>query len=315
MDRTDSPETSPSTARPTGLGLLVAATRPGFLVTAVVPVLIGLGAASRVSPLDAGSAALTLAGAVLAHAGANVLNDVHDDRAGCDAINTDRIAPFTGGSRLIQDDAISAGTMLTLGWTLLAVAALIGGLLTLLAGPALLVIGFAGLLVGHAYSAPPLRLCARGMGEAAVALGFGVLIPLGTAWVQLGRFEPIVLAAGLPFAAMVAAILYINQFPDFRADAATHKRNWVVRLGPRAARPGFPLLWVGGYGLLVAATLAELLPAAALLGLLPLPLHAFATRVLWRYFETPAALRPAIVATLAAGLGSGILIAIGCAFG
>jgi len=293
----------------------LAATRPGFLTAAVIPVLIGLAAVSLNTAVNWLTAVLTLLGAVAAHAGINVLNDVYDARAGCDDINADRVFPFTGGSRIIQNRVLSIASMTRFGWLLLAATALIGLILTGLAGSGLLLIGLAGLLIGWAYSAPPLRLSGRGLGELSVGLGFGLVIPLGTAYVQIHQLDLSVLWAGLPFGFLIALVLYINQFPDLRADAASGKRNWVVRLGARNARLGYPLLVAGAYLSLLLAVLLGGLPVYALLGLAALPLHLRAWRMLWREAGRPQALRPAIEATLNGTMLHGILVAIGITAG
>ena len=79
------------------------ATRPPFLIASVLPVLVGTAWASaafhRFNGLLFG---LALAATVLAHAAANVYNDVGDDLIGADAGNTDRIYPYNGGSSFIQ---------------------------------------------------------------------------------------------------------------------------------------------------------------------------------------------------------------------
>ncbi len=97
----------------------LAATRPRFLSITVVAVLVGLASAigSGVAPHWT-SAALTLLGAVLIHAGANLVNDYHDREA--DAGNTERLFPFTGGSRMIQDGVFGARTIAAFGYALLA---------------------------------------------------------------------------------------------------------------------------------------------------------------------------------------------------
>ena len=202
-----------------------------------------------------------------------------------------------------------------LGWGLVAASIIIGLVLTVVSGPFLVLIGLAGLLIGWAYSAPPLRLCARGLGELGVAVGFGLLIPLGTVSVQTATVSPVAMAAGLPFALLIALVLYVNQFPDLRADAATGKRNWVVRLGAERARAGYPLFAGAAYVSLVAFIAAEILPASAAAALLALPLHAKGARRLWRRAATPAELRPAIVATLNGTILHGLLLAIGIAAG
>lgn len=272
-----------------------------------MPVLIGLAVAAHHGALDAGLAVLSLLGAVLAHAGANVLNDVYDLE--CDRLNEDRVFPFSGGSRAITNEVLDRRTAATLGWQLTALAAVIGIVLALQAGPGLVVIGLVGLLLGWAYSAPPFRLSAKGLGELTVGLAFGVVIPAGTVFVQLGWVPLESLWAGLPYAFLIALVLYINQFPDYRADRAAGKRNWVVRLGPAAARPGYAALAAAAYGSLVALVALGLLPLAALAGLLTLPLHARALAGLWRHAARPALLRPAIVATLTGTLVHGLLVA------
>ena len=81
----------PATERPRGWRVWFAATRPAFLGITAVAVLVGLAAAaSEGLALDPLRAVLTLAGALLVHAGANVVNDFHDRHA--DEGNEDRIA-------------------------------------------------------------------------------------------------------------------------------------------------------------------------------------------------------------------------------
>lgn len=296
---------------PAPVSRYLAATRPGFLTAAAVPVLIALAAAGVEGAVHWVTGLLTLLGAVIAHAGANVLNDYFDARAGCDEANADRVFPFTGGSRIIQNGVLGLEEMGRYGWLLLVTATIIGFILTAVSGPGLLMIGLAGMVVGWAYSAPPLRLCARGLGEPAVAVGFGVLIPLGTAYVQLGRLSPTAFWAALPFAVFIMLVLYINQFPDVRSDAATGKRNWVVRLGPDRARFGYPLLALFAYTLLVIGVVLGPLPWLALLGLATVPLHAWAATLLMQHAGETEGLRPAIVTTLNATMLHGILVTVG----
>lgn len=296
---------------PSSAARYAAATRPGFLTAAAVPVLIGIAAASLSGAVHWLPAFMTMIGAVAAHAAINVLNDYYDDRAGCDEINSDRVFPFTGGSRVIQNGIFESRQMASYGWILLGFSAFTGVLLTYVSGPGLLLIGALGFGIGWAYSAPPIRLCARGLGETGVAVGFGVLIPLGAAYVQLGRLDPVALWAGLPFAFLIAAVLYINQFPDYRADAATGKRNWVVRLGRYRAKTGYPLLIGLSYASLLAGATIGPLPMHALFGFAALPFHVTGSRRLWAHAEQPAALKPAIEATLNGTMLQGILITVG----
>jgi 1,4-dihydroxy-2-naphthoate octaprenyltransferase len=213
------------------------ATRPPFLVASVMPVLLGSAWAGAVFHRFNGLLfGLALAATVLAHAATNVYNDVSDDLIGADPGNTDRIYPYTGGSRFIQTGLMSRQQMTVLALVLAACALLLGGMLTVLRGAGVILFGVAGLLLGLLYSLPGAQLSARGLGEAAVAIGFGALPVLGAVWLQAGVIDSGAVLICLPVSAWVAAILLINEVPDAEADRRAFKRTLVVRWGAAAAR-------------------------------------------------------------------------------
>jgi 1,4-dihydroxy-2-naphthoate polyprenyltransferase len=225
------------------------ATRPPFLIASAMPVMIGTAwASSAFHRFDGLLFALALMTTVLAHAGANVYNDVGDDVIGADAQNTDRIYPYTGGSRFIQTGLLSRLQMTRLALGLAAAAIVLGVLLTVLRGPGVVLLGIIGFALGLLYSLPGAQLSARGIGEAAVAISFGVLPVLGSVWLQAGTIDSGATLVCLPVSAWAAAILIINEVPDMEADRRVQKRTLVVRWGAGGAR------WI--YWLLTLATLA-----------------------------------------------------------
>ncbi|CAG0974855.1 1,4-dihydroxy-2-naphthoate octaprenyltransferase [Burkholderiales bacterium] len=288
----------------------LAATRPAFLSVTLVGCLLGLATAVFAGqPLAAPTALLTAILALLAHAAVNVLNDYFDHRNGTDLFNTQRVFPFTGGSRFIQNGVISAETTRRFG-LLLFLAVIPGGLVLVLAsGPGLLLIGALGLGVGWAYSAPPLQLASRGLGELAVAAGW-LLVVLGADYVQRGAFAWQPLGAGLGFALLVANLLYLNQFPDVQADARAGKRTLVVRLGVGRARWGYLALALAAHTATLLAVLLGALPKLALWAELSLPVSLLAARVLWRHAANPPRLVPGIRLTILAALLHGLLLAL-----
>ena len=238
------------------------ATRPPFFTASVLPVLVGTAWASTAfHRFDGLLFGLALAAVVLAHAATNVYNDVSDDLIGADPDNTDRIYPYTGGSRFIQAGLLSRTQMARLALGLAASALLLGALLALLRGSGVILFGVAGLGLGLLYSLPGAQLSARGIGEAAVAVGLGALPVLGAAWLQTGRIDSGAVLICLPVSAWVAAILIMNEVPDVEADRRAHKRTLVVRWGAGGAR------WI--YGGLTAIALAASV-AASLHHALPL---------------------------------------------
>lgn len=289
------------------------ATRLPFLSVTLVGCVIGLAAASADgAPLSLITALATVVFALLAHAGVNVINDYHDQDT--DRINDERVFPFTGGSRFIQNGVMSPAEARRLGLGLLAAVIPAGVWLAWRSGPELLAVGMAGLLIGWVYSAPPLRLNRRGLGETCVAAGF-TLIVVGTDFVQRGSFALQPLAAGVSYALMVTNILYINQFPDLRADAAAGKRNWVVILGPRRARWGYALIGLAAHLWIVAMAVSGTLPIGALAALGSAPLALKAHAGLHLDAETPARLAAPIRLTIAAALSHGTLLAAGLVAG
>jgi len=289
--------------------LYLAATRPAFLTASLAAAMVGLASASFSGvPLNGGLAAATLIFALLAHAGVNVLNDYYDALNGTDECNVERIFPFTGGSRFIQNGVLTKTQTARFGFALMAGVALAGLVLMRASSPQLLYIGLAGLFIGWAYSAPPFKLNSRGVGEICVAAGF-LLITVGTDFVQRGHFALEPVWAGMSYALLVANLLYINQFPDRSADGIAGKLHWVARLEVRQARWGYALIAALAYGWLTLAVASGKLPAFALAAWLAMPLSLAAGKQLFRYAHQPQRLAPAIQSTIMAMLmHAGLLV-------
>lgn len=279
----------------------------------------------------------TLAGALLAHAGANLINDYGDHLSGNDAANRSS-GPFNGGSRVIQEGRISPRRVLGLALLCLSAAAAVGLSLNralngawLAPGP-LPALGALGLALGVLYSIGPLRLSHRGWGDAAVILGFGPVLVLGAHYVQWGTLTPDAawqalpaLLASLPIGLLTGLILFVNGFADFAADRAVGKRTWVVRLADTGSGADYRrpfAVYTAGMALsfaLVAmlALTGWLLPALAtpwvLLGLLPAGLAWQAVGLGRRWLAggaEPALLRPVSALTILVHLSTGLCLTL-----
>lgn len=246
---------------------LFLATRPMFFPASVLPVLAGTASGYRASGhLDTGALLLALASVMCVHAAANVINDVYDDISGTDRINKNRIFPFTGGSRFIQNGIMSQRQMRHWGLTLLGFAAIFGTALLVMKGIGVLLFGFAGTAVFLVYSVPPVQLSARGLGEAAVGIGFGVIPVTGAAWLQAGAATSEAFLLSIPVALWITNVLLINEVPDAEADGKTGKKTLVVILGYGRARKVYLLLNVFAVLAVVAAVAGDVLPPAAIVG-------------------------------------------------
>jgi len=256
-------------------------------------------------------AVLALLALVCLHAGANLANDYYDHLSGNDEINVTRAAPFTGGSRFIQDGKVQPWEILAASLVSLAFGAAIGAYLVVVTGWPILVLGILGGATGFFYTAPPLKLGYRGLGEIFIFLDFGLLPVLGAYYVQRQTFSTGAAIAGACVGLLMANVLWINQFQDVEADAVVGKRHWVVRLGRRASSRIHAALFALAYAAIIGAVLWRALPVWALLGLLSLPLAAKAALVSLKHHDRLDQLTPANAATVGTHLTTSILLASG----
>ena len=282
---------------------LLLATRPKFFAASVLPVLLGTAWGYKVGgEFDLVVFALALVAILCVHGGANVLNDVFDELGGSDPINDDRIYPYSGGSRFIQNGVMNVAEMARWGSALLGLGMVLGAALIAIKGMTVLLFGLAGIALATLYSMPPVQLSARGWGEAAVGIGFGVLPVCGAAWLQSGVIDGAVLLVSVPVSLWVANILLINEVPDIPADAQAGKRTLAVRLGCQGTRVLYFCLHVMAVLAIALAISQALLPWATIA--LPALLLMAAWRASQAIVGAPADLRHGIELTLLVhGLG------------
>ena len=265
----------------------ILATRLPFLSATFVPVLLGIAAAAYAGSFDWWLALLTVVGAAAIHIGLNVANDVFDTLSGADDLNVNP-TQYSGGSRVIQYGLVTLRQMSTISITAYVVGGAIGIYLVISRGSIeLLAIGIAGVLLSVFYTAPPLRLVHRGLGELTTALGFGPIMVMGAYVVQTKElaWEPLV--ASIPVAIFVALILYVNEIPDRGADAAAGKRTLVVRWNDRLVTSAFLVAALAAFAVVAIGAITGVLPRPTLLALLALPLVPQIYRGIRAYYSSP----------------------------
>ena len=267
--------------------LFLRTTRLPFISATAVPVLLGIAVAASDGAFTWWTALLTLIGAFFAHLGINVSNDVFDTLSGADDANVNP-TQFSGGSRVAVYGLLSIRQLVALSGALFGVAAIIGLLLVWLTGSlTLLWIGVAGIVVGLAYTMPPLKLVYRGLGEIAVFLGFGPIMLLGAYVVQTGRlaWEPLV--ASIPVGILVALILYVNEIPDRAGDASAGKRTLPVRLPAATVQAGYLGAALLAFAVIVAGVAGGILPWPTLAALAAIPMALRIHRGIEANYDSP----------------------------
>ena len=287
-----------------------------FLTATIVPILLGAAIASRYVSIDWIYFALTMLGGFFLHIGTNTSNDYFDHTSGTDEANYNYMVPFSGGSRSIQMGLISAKGMLYLSIATFAIGGLIGIPLINKAGINILYLGFIGFLSGLFYTAPPFRFASRkGLGELLIGLNFGPLMAAGSFLVQTSgdtAYLNDAILAGIPIGLLVAAIVYVNQFPDHDGDKATGKNNLVVVFGPEKARVGYVFLVIGAFISIIALVMAkpETFPMLSLISLITSFYSIYTIKTLYKHYDNRL-LQPANAGTIGLHFLTGVFFCAG----
>lgn len=143
--------------------------------------------------------------------------------------------PFTGGSRVLVDESLDAHRLRVAALLALLVAIACAGWLLDREGVDAAALGLLTALMfvlGPGYTAPPIKLSWRGLGELDVAFTHSIGVVLFGHLAQGGHWSdpfPWLLSAPLFIAVLPSIIL--SGVPDVEADAAAGKRTLAVRLG------------------------------------------------------------------------------------
>ena len=283
-----------------------------FLTATFVPLLVGAAVANFLGyDVSWGWLGLTVLGGSLLHIGTNTANDYFDHTSGTDEANYNYMVPYSGGSRSIQMGLISAKGMLTVSLVAFLLSAVVGVPLIQKAGMDVLWLGLIGFVSGFFYTAPPFRFASsKGLGELLIGLNFGPLMVAGSALVQTGQILPEALLAGIPIGLLVAAIVYVNEFPDHDGDKATGKDTLIVVFGLEQARLGYVFLVVGAFVSIIVMALNGTLPTLSLIALPAAYLGIRAVQTLYKYYNDRLLL-PANAGTINMHLLTGLLFCIG----
>lgn len=175
---------------------------------------------------------------------------------------------FAGGSGVMQAGLLSHRAPL---WGSVISALLACGVALVLrlfyhTGPWTVPFAALGLLGGFFYSTRPVRWVGSGLGELWIAFCYGWLPVAVGCYLQTGAIAAAVHWMAVPVGLTILNVILLNEYPDYPADRAAGKKNWVVRLGPERAA------WLyGAFHVL------------AWVGMIGSALYAVPARVLWFY--------------------------------
>jgi 1,4-dihydroxy-2-naphthoate octaprenyltransferase len=240
-------------------------TRAGVLPMTLTSGLIAvlLAAIAPVS-VDWLNVTLAVVGIVIAHLANNLMNDLADTEVGSDTADYPRAlyAPHPILSGLVTKRQLIAGILIC---QVLDLAIMI----TLIVRQNWWIAAFAlgGLLLSWAYTAPPLRLKKRGLGELDVLLTWGPLMVGGVYFAGTGTVTWSVLVTAFVYALLPVTVLMGKHIDKLPYDGPAGTRTFPVILGEGRAKALTQAMAVAFYVGVIALVIARGLPWPALAAL------------------------------------------------
>lgn len=265
---------SENTNPPKGFALWMMAARAYSFPASIIPVLFGSMLAVLLNPglkFNFLNFLLCLIGCILVQIGTNLINDIYDYDKGIDKEDKELGIPH-GGSMVISMGLVSINQMKKGAVISLFVALLIGVYLYLQAGSWILYLAIFGLLSAIFYTAKPLALKYKALGDLQVIISFGLGMTLGAYIVQTGQFSYLPLLFAIPIGLLIDAILHSNNIRDIYFDGKFGVKTLPILVGEKVSIKLYYFMILGAYLCLIIFVLMNLLPYFALLALITLPL-------------------------------------------
>lgn len=291
----------------------ITASRALYSTTIVLPGIVGGVAAWYDGYFSWPLFIITIVALFFANIGTNFTNDYYDYKSGVDAVDKGR--EFKRGSEVLLKSGLNARVVLLSAIVCLSITTAIGLYLVAAVDWRIILFGLVGIFITYFYTAPPVKLGYRGLGELACWLGCGPLPVIGTYFVLAGRIGASAVAISIPVGLLVAAILYIGNVPDAEADASVGKKTISVRLGRRMVRVLGPVWYAAIYLSVILGVVAGALPPWTLLGLLTMPLVFKLLRLTREHYNNIPKYVPAIMMTVQVFSATTALFIVGLVVG
>ena len=200
------------------------ASRPWSFSMTAISVSVGAAMAAMDGAFSWPLYLFTIIVTTILHAATNLINDYYDVLAGVDSqeVSTARYRPHPLLEGKLKPEYVRTCTYLLYGTVIIA-----GLYLAATRGWVILVIGIIGVFASLSYTAPPFKYKYKGLGEFSVFLIWGPLMVEGSYFVQRQLLSRQAFWVSLPFGALVALVLLVNNLRDM-----THDRQKGIRTLP-----------------------------------------------------------------------------------
>jgi 1,4-dihydroxy-2-naphthoate octaprenyltransferase len=241
----------------------IVATRPWSFAVSGLPAIVAMIYSIYVFPESSANWAFgvaAVAGAVIFHAGANLISDYYDFKYGID--RDGKVGADTLTSGLFRPKQI-----LGYGWTFIVVGVILGLFLVSQAGIGLIWLGLFGTIGAVFY----FRFKRRALGDLLIFLVYGPTIMLGMGYVMLGHINWVLLFVSFPMAFITVNVLHSNNTRDIKSDGYAGIKTNAMVIGVRASKLYYYTLIILAYAFIIAMVILKILPAVTLITLLTIP--------------------------------------------
>jgi len=278
------------------------AARAPFLVVSFIPAVLGGLIGYYSGYFDWTIFILATVGIVMAHGAADFIDDYYDFINGNLGNKEQQFhdSPLIRGEVTLKQVMIA--TLITMGIALAA-----GIVLLIQVGLPVLYLMLAGTFIVFFYTAPPVRLNYRGLGETMLFFAFGPMIVFGSFYVLSGSFSWAPIFASIPLGIFTMNVGIVSNTFDYEDDIKAGKRCIPVRFGRITAVRIIVLGTVFAYLSVIAGVLLGILPVLTLIVLLTVPLSMAVIRQV-RKFDDPGMYTPAMTKAIALTSVSGIIL-------
>lgn len=204
-------------------------TRPHTLTAAFAPVFLGTMIAISHTSINWALFLAMLIASLLIQAATNMFNEYYDFARGLDNEKSVGI----GGA--IVRNGVNPKTVLSLAFTLYAIAGVLGIYICMQTSWWLLVVGGIAMMVGFFYTGGPIPIAYTPFGELFSGLFMGFLIVIIAFFIQTGSVTAEACLLAVPSTLLVAAIMMSNNIRDIVGDAESGRKTLAILAGRSAA--------------------------------------------------------------------------------
>lgn len=242
----------------------ITAVRPWSFPVSSLPAFVAMMYIMHLHPESSSNWALgviAIVGAIIFHAGGNLISDYYDYKHGLDREGK-------VGTDILTSKLFSPKQVFIYGWSFITIGVCLGLYLVSQSGILLLWIGLFGTIGAVFYY----LFKSKALGDLLIFLVYGPTIMIGTGYVMLGTIDWTLLFVSLPMAFITVNVLHSNNTRDIRSDRYAEIKTYAMIIGVKASVIHYYVLTALSYISIIVMVVLNILPALSLITLITLPI-------------------------------------------